>query len=170
MIVERHYDDATLIGLLGASADAGKDPHLAVCAPCSDTLASYRAIADVLGEDAAWDLRDLRHDPVPETIASLRRVSSALASDEAAAESLVEALMRRQRTEWMSATMSDLQYLSPAVVRALVTASERAIDQSPAESLEICNVATRIAETIAAGEPADGVVSHARGTAWRQFA
>ena len=55
MIVERHYDDETLIGLLGIN-EAARDPHLAVCNTCSENLASYRAVADVLGEDAAWDM------------------------------------------------------------------------------------------------------------------
>jgi len=44
MIVERHYDDETLIGLLGSNLDPMRDPHLSVCSSCSDNLEAYRAI------------------------------------------------------------------------------------------------------------------------------
>lgn len=169
MIVERHYDDETLVGLLGASSDTLTDPHLAVCSSCSDTLASYRAIADVLGEEAAWDLRDLRQEPVPETMASLRAVSAAMASDAAAAESAVGTLLGRPQSEWIETATADRQHHSPAVIRALVEASAEALGTSPARALEIARVAVRIAQSIAAGEPVS-LVAPACGSAWRQYA
>ncbi|HUP46506.1 MAG TPA: hypothetical protein VM779_13455, partial [Thermoanaerobaculia bacterium] len=115
MIVERHYDDETLIGLLGSrSGDALRDPHLAVCGSCSETLASYRAIADVLGEEAIWDLRDLRDEPVPETISSLRAMSSAFADEEEAAAAAVGTLLEQPETSWHVAVTQSLTLQTPA--------------------------------------------------------
>ncbi|HEX6178766.1 MAG TPA: hypothetical protein VF057_10440 [Thermoanaerobaculia bacterium] len=168
MIVERHYDDETLIGLLGASADAFSDPHLAVCLACSDTLNSYRAIAEVLGEDAAWDLRDLRHEPVPETIASLRAMSARMATGDAAATALVDDLLKKARAQWLAIATTDARYIDTAVVRALVAASEVAEKRSATESFDIAKVAVAIGENVAASS-SDSHASQALGAAWRQF-
>ena len=168
MIVERHYDDETLIGLLGASSDAVGDPHLAVCLPCSDTLDSYRAIAEVLGEPAAWDLRDLRHDPVPETIASLRAMSARLASEEGMAESLVAELLAKPHDSQVASATDDPRFVSGAVVRALVAASESADKRSATAALDIAELATLIGEKLLAVD-ADQSALQANGAAWRQL-
>jgi tetratricopeptide (TPR) repeat protein len=170
MIVERHYDDETLIALLGASGDAQRDPHLAVCSSCSESLASYRAIAEVLGQEAAWDLCDLRHEPVPETITSLRSFSSALTSDDRAAEELVQSLLASPPDRWTVVVTSDLRYLSAPVLRALVAASDRALGPDPSRSLAVAQVAARIASLIAGDETSGGAVTRACGAAWRQYA
>lgn len=170
MIVERHYDDETLIGLLGSSFDAARDPHLAVCSSCSENLDSYRAIADVLGHDAAWDLRDLRHEPVPETISTLRMFSSVLAAEEEKAQSAVAALLTQPRTSWVPAISQSLELQSAAAVNEIVAASEKAIDRDPSEAFAIAGLATRVAQLLKSDAYPDSVVSRAVGVAWRQYA
>lgn len=170
MIVERHYDDETLIGLLGSSLDAERDPHLAVCSSCSETLASYRAIAEVLGHDAAWDLRDLRQEPVPETISALRMFSSVLAAEEEEARSAVAALLARPKTAWVSAISHSLELQSVAAVNAFIAASEKAIDRDPSDALAVAALATHVARLLKCDEYPDSVVSRAVGAAWRQYA
>ncbi|HET7705789.1 MAG TPA: tetratricopeptide repeat protein [Thermoanaerobaculia bacterium] len=170
MIVERHYDDETLIGLLGSNLDAAKDPHLAVCSTCSENLDSYRAIADVLGHDAAWDLRDLRQEPVPETIASLRMFTSVFAAEDEKAQKAVAALLAQPKTTWNSAISHSLELQSAAAVNAFVAVSEKAIDRDPSEALAIAGLATRVAQLLKDDAYSKGVISRAVGTAWRQYA
>lgn len=169
MIAERHYDDETLIGLLGLNLEAQRDPHLEVCSTCSENLASYRAIAEVLGEEAAWELRDLRQEPVPETISTLKSFAAVIAEDDAAGADLVTELLAMPVSERSAAAGSRLELQTPGVVRALVTASESAVDHDPAQALAIAALATEIAEQIVA-EDRDDRVPRARGMAWRQYA
>lgn len=170
MIVERHYDDATLIGLLGLNLDAEKDLHLSVCSTCSDHLESYRAIADVLGHDAVWDLRDLRQEPVPETISSLRMFSSVFAAEDEKAQKAVAALLAQPKRYWAGAISHSLELQSAAAVNAFVAASEEAIDRDPSEALAIAGLATQVAQLLKSDAYPGGVVSRAVGTAWRQYA
>ena len=170
MIVERHYDDETLIGLLGSNLDPMRDPHLSVCSSCSDNLESYRAIAETLGHDAAWDLRDLRQEPAPETMSRLREVSSVLAAEEEIAEAAVARLLEQPRSSW-PATIADTPDLqTPSAVKALVGASETSIDRDPAEALAIALLATRAAELLSAGGHDKESIFRATGAAWRQHA
>ena len=170
MIVERHYDDETLIGLVaGRSADAISDPHLAVCGSCCETLASYRAIAEVLGEDAVWDLRDLRDEAVPETISSLRVLSASFAAEDEAATAAVAKLTARPAASWYDAVSRTFELQTPSIVKALVAASERAIDQVPGEALAIAALATHIARLIPEDAYPGDTVVRMRGTALRQY-
>lgn len=171
MISERHYDDETLIGLVAArSTDAISDPHLAVCVSCSDTLASYRAIAEVLGEDAVWDLRDLRDEPVPETISSLRTASLSFAADEEAAAAAVATLIAEPQESWLDSVTGNFAFQTPSVVKALVAASERAIDQAPALAVAIASLATHIARLLPPDAYPGDTVVRMHGTALRQCA
>ncbi|HEU4523237.1 MAG TPA: tetratricopeptide repeat protein [Thermoanaerobaculia bacterium] len=171
MIVERHYDDETLIGLVAArKTEATADPHLVICNSCSETLASYRAIAEVLGEDAVWDLRDLRNEPEPEMISGLRSCASAFAAEEEAAEAAVAALLGEPRSSWSAAIGRDLALQTPAVVKALVAASERAIDHVPADAVAIAALATHVAGLLPVEAYQGDTVIRARGTALRQQA
>ena len=172
MIVERHYDDETLIGLLLAgtqSGDTARDPHLSACASCSETLDSYRAVAQVLGEDAVWDLRQLTTGPDEKTLARLRSFSVSSASSDEAAAALVTALLAQPRASWSETVKRDLRYQSAAVVRQLVEASEAAIDTLPADAADMARAAVEIAQLLGDDESESDVVRKARGAAWRQY-
>ncbi|MGZ8867005.1 MAG: hypothetical protein ACXW2P_01580 [Thermoanaerobaculia bacterium] len=168
--MERHYDDETLIGLLGSNLDPLRDPHLVVCASCSDNLESYRAIADVLGQKAAWDLRDLRQEPVPETISNLRMFSAVMAVEEESARKAVAELLEQPRSSWTSAITNRLELHSPSAVSALVTASETALDRDPSEALALAEVATRIAQMLRSDSRLGDSIPRTIGVAWRQYA
>lgn len=170
MIVERHYDDETLIGLLGSNLDAIRDPHLAVCASCSDSLEAYRAIVDVLGQDAAWDLRDLRQEPVPETIATLRMSSAVMNVEGETAKKAVAELLGRPRSSWPAAVASSLELHSPSAVSELVAASETAIDRDPSEAVALAEAATRVAQMLRSDSHSGDSIPRAIGVAWRQYA
>ena len=171
MISERHYDDETLIGLLSSRpADTIRDPHLSICSPCSESLASYRAIASVLGEEAAWDLRDLRLEAVPATVTALRSFAAGAADDEELAAEALTTLLDAPENEWLPAVTADAAMRTPALVTALVTESERILHNVPLRSLAIAKLAARVAEMLPADAHPRDVVPRARGTAGRQLA
>ena len=172
MIVERHYDDETLIGLLladSATGETSRDPHLSACPACSETLQSYRAVAQVLGEDAVWDLKQLTTGPDERTIARLRSVSNSLNDEATDASALVTDLVAQPRETWSAVVKRDLRYQSAAVIRQLVESSESVIDTMPPDALEMARAAVEIAQLIDDSEGVSEVVRKARGAAWRQY-
>lgn len=170
MIVERHYDDETLIGLLGSRQEAVRDPHLVSCAPCAEALSSYRSIVDVLGADAIWDLRELRLEPQPETIETLRRTAGMKVAEEQRATFLVAELLSLPRAAWLSAARTDIRMHSLGLVERLVEVSETLLTSAPPDAIEVVRAAMEIASIISTEEyPSDSVVK-ARAIARRQYA
>ena len=143
MIVERHYDDEALIALLDGegSSSTGRDPHLAICRGCSDTLSSLRSVADVLGDHRVWDLRDLPQEGVPSTIASLRSFATAMAADESQADVLVKELLGKIRSSWLPIVERDARFRTEAVARRLIERSEVVIDNQPADAAAMARTA-----------------------------
>ena len=171
MIFERHYDDETLIGLLSTNpAETVRDPHLSICSSCSESLASYRAISSVLGEEAAWDLRDLRLEPVPATITALRSFAAAAADSEEVAAEALATLLALPEDQWLPAVTADGEMRTPAVVAALVTESEKILHNVPLRSLAAARLAARVAEMLPPDAYPRDVVARARGAAGRQLA
>ncbi|HEX8619390.1 MAG TPA: hypothetical protein VF911_17550, partial [Thermoanaerobaculia bacterium] len=99
-MIERHYDDESLISLL-ASGRAARDAHLPSCAPCSEKVDDYRTMADALRERAVWDKRELRTEAVPSTIAALRAFADRMTDEDARAEEILTALLAGPRENWM---------------------------------------------------------------------
>lgn len=164
MIVERHYDDEALIELLGGegSSSTGRDPHLAICRGCSDTLSSLRSVADVLGDHRVWDLRDLPQEGVPSTIASLRSFATAMAADESQAGVLVKDLLGKIRSSWLPIVEREARFRTEAVARRLIERSEVVIDNQPADAAAMARAAVEIASGLQSAQ--------LRGAAWRQYA
>ncbi|HVR40278.1 MAG TPA: tetratricopeptide repeat protein [Thermoanaerobaculia bacterium] len=169
MIIERHYDDESLIALLDSPdgfALAQRDPHLTSCASCAELFASYRAIANVLGDEAMWDFRDLREEPVEETITMLRAFADSMAREDAAALAHVAELLAGSRETWMGKLLAHPEYRTAGTVRKLIAATDRAIDTMPPDALEITRLAVEIAEHLEDSEPA----AKLRAAAWRERA
>ena len=163
MIVERHYDDEALIAILGIEGDrSARDPHLVVCSSCADNLSSYRAIADVLGSDAVWDLKDLRRDSAPDSVGVLRAFAARLNNEDESAEDLVADLLSRPRAQWLTTVQSDERFVNAGVVRLLVEKSEQTISKTPPEAMAMIRAAVDVAERLDSQQ--------LRGAAWRQYA
>lgn len=169
MIVERHYDDETLIGLLG-SREAVRDPHLVSCGTCADALSSYRAIADVLAEAAVWEASDVRLEPQPETLDLLRRSASRRDEELRRADNLVAELLLLPRSDWFLTAQRDLALHNLGVVDRLIEASEVVLPNTPPDGLEIARVAMEIARIIEPGEYRADAVIKARAATRRQYA
>ena len=162
MIVERHYDDEALIAILGTEGDRARDPHLAGCSSCAETLSSYRAIADVLGSDAVWDLKDLRRDSAPDSVGVLRAFAARLNNEDESAEDLVAELLVLPRAQWLTTVQSDGRFVNPGVVRLLVEKSEASLDKTPQEAAAMVRAAIDIVGRLDSQQ--------LRGLAWRQYA
>ncbi len=163
MIVERHYDDEALIAILGSEGDGGaRDPHLAVCKSCAETLASYRSVAGVLGAEAVWDLKDLEKEPAPLTAKSLRAFAVQMNADDRHAEELLEDLLSRPRGSWLTTVQNESRFTNPGLVRLLVERSEATLDKTPPDATAMVRAAVDIAERLDSQQ--------LRGAAWRQYA
>ncbi|HVS33875.1 MAG TPA: hypothetical protein VMS98_20740 [Thermoanaerobaculia bacterium] len=170
MIVERHYDDESLIGILHGEGSEALDPHLTACSTCAETLQSYRAVADVLGQEAVWDSRELRQEPSAETISRLRAFASARQAEVGIAEELVESLFREPRESWCSIVAHDIRYQNAGVANLLISSSESALTSQPKDGLEIGRAALVVAQSLDESDYETNVVARVRGAAGRQYA
>jgi tetratricopeptide (TPR) repeat protein len=171
MIVERHYDDETLIGLLGTRPDAAlRDPHLSTCPSCADAVGSYRAIAQVLGDATVWNFENPRTAPPSESLAFLRAASRQLAERDAQAAAVINELMAKPAAVWRDAAHNDTRYRTTAVVHRLVELSEKLIDSDPPQALITAHLATEIADTLSPVDSLSDGVAKARAASWRQYA
>ncbi|HKO57819.1 MAG TPA: hypothetical protein VJ276_18265 [Thermoanaerobaculia bacterium] len=164
--MERHYDDAALIYLM----ESGRpdDPHVVSCRQCADSLASYRAIREVLGEEAVWDLRELNDDPVPQTIATLRAFATDMAREDAEADAILARLLAGSRESWLPRLAQHPQWRTAGVVRRLIAATDRALDTMPPDAVEITALATEIADHLEPAMYPSETVLKLRGAAWRE--
>jgi len=165
-MISQHYDEDALVALLDTPGGEA-DVHLVECGDCRRSFEEYRAVTSCLGEDAVWDLRVLKEDPVPSTIQNLRAFADRMHAEDAAALPLVAELLAGPRDQWMPRLMSDPKYRTAGVVRKLMEASDKAIDVMPPDALEISALATEIADHLdPAAYPSDTVMK-LRGNAWR---
>lgn len=164
---ERHYDDEALISLLESNR-AGADLHLPSCPPCTEKLDSFRLIADALRDPDVWDTRDVRTDPVPATIATLRAFADRMTDEDSRAEVLLEELLAGPRETWMPRLAEHPEWRTPGVVRKLIDAGRRAIDTMPPDAVEMTALATDIAEHLVPSELPSDTVARLRAAAWRE--
>lgn len=168
MIVERHYDDETLIALSSDPAQ-DRDPHLSTCASCSEALAAYRDVVEVLAEPAVWDAQELRQEVPPQAIAALRSFAKDMAAEDASAGPLLEELLQSPRESWTLVVAGDLRYQTAGVVRILINRSETIIDQMPPDAVELARAAAVIAQALDPSEYVSDTVNGLRGAANRQL-
>lgn len=172
MMVERHYDEETLIALLESPdpAATARDRHLASCKSCSETLDSFRTMSQVLGESAVWDTREFESEPSASTIATLRAFADGMTREDVLAESMLAELTAGPRESWMPRLAANPQYRTPGMVRRLIAATDRAIDTMPPDALELTAMATAIADHLDPATCGGEVVARLRGGAWRERA
>ncbi len=166
MILDRHYDDEALIAMLHSGDEAERDAHLSACQTCTNTFRSYRAIAEVLGTQAVWDLREPSEEGAARGAAALRAVTTEMESEDTRAEHLVDEMMKLPRQWWTSTVVSDTRYQIAGVARRLVAVSEAKIDTMPPDAVELAAAAIAVTEIIDGGD----VLLQLRGAAYRQHA
>lgn len=166
-MIERHYDDESLIALLD---DTRADVHLRECTECSGRHESYRGLALALGDADVWDPRELPVAPVPSTIATLRAFATTIATEEERAVLAVETLLSAARDRWAATLSQHPEWHTAGMVRRLIERSDVALDTVPLDAPAITELAIAIADGLdPAAYPSDSV-HHLRGQAWLQHA
>lgn len=126
--------------------------------------------AEALKDDSVWDQRQLREDPVPETIATLRAFANRMANEDTQAEATLRALLAGARETWMPTLRQHPEYRTAGVVRKLIEASSRAIDTMPPDAVELTALATEIADHLEPAAYPTDTIPRLRGAAWRERA
>jgi tetratricopeptide (TPR) repeat protein len=168
MMLERHYDEESLIALLhSGEASASSDPHLSGCISCADMLESYRVISEVLGAKIVWELHETPDSAAgARGIATIRAFAESMENEEKPAVALVSELLSSPRQWWVATVERDERYHNAGVLRHLIEVSEAKIDTMPPEAVVTAAAAIAVAETLGDAEH----VRQLHGTAYRQHA
>lgn len=168
MMLERHYDEESLIALLhSGDASAASDPHLSGCTSCADMLESYRVISEVLGAKIVWELQETPNDAAAARgVAAIRAFAESMESEETPATTLVTELLSSPRQWWVATVERDDRYHSAAVVQHLIEVSEQKIDTTLPEAIATAEAAIALAEILDSEEH----ILQLHGSAYRQHA
>jgi tetratricopeptide (TPR) repeat protein len=169
MMVERHYDEETLLMLL-EKQPIGADHHLSSCADCSEKLDSFGTITSILREHDVWDGAQVPRELVAGTVANLRAFADRMAFEDAAAEAILPELLAGPREEWMPRLMQHPEWRTAGVVRKLIAATERVFTTMPPDALEMTALSTEIAEHLDPATVRSDTLARLRGSAWRDRA
>src|SRR5438105_11622463 len=142
MIVEQHYDDEVIIGLL---SEAERDTHVPECDTCSGALETFRDLTGALRDDSVWDDREISERSSPKTTNLLRAFAAQTKAEDAAAGPIVAKLLAsptelEQHPEWRTA----------GVVRRLLAHVDAINFTDPKGAGEFSALAAEIAESIQA--------------------
>jgi tetratricopeptide (TPR) repeat protein len=166
MMVERHYDDEALISLMETDR-LRSDAHLPSCTSCSEKIETFRILADAMQDQDVWDTRQLRLDPVPETIATLRAFADRMAAEDTTADWILAELLAGSREEWMPRLRAHPEWRTAGVVRGLIGATIPVQMTMPPDALEISSLSTEIADHLDPATFPSDTVAKLRGLAWR---
>jgi tetratricopeptide (TPR) repeat protein len=168
-MIERHYDDESLIALIGSDPGVAGG-HLPGCRGCREKLESFRMIADALRDEDVWDMQPLEDGAVASTIANLRAFADQMTDEDARAESWLSLLLEGARESWRDNLARHPEYRTAGMVRKLIAATDRAIDTMPADAVEIAGLATDIADHLDPADHPSNSIFQLRGSAWREKA
>jgi tetratricopeptide (TPR) repeat protein len=169
MMIERHYDDESLIALL-ESDRIRTDAHIPACSDCSGKLESVRMIADALREADVWNDTPINDAPVASTIATLRAFADRMTDEDTQAAAWLDRLLAGPRESWLTNLAQHPEYRTAGMVRKLIAATDRAIDTMPPDALAIVDLAVDIAEHLEPEKYPGDAVTKLRGAAWREKA
>ncbi len=166
MMLERHYDEESLIELLHSGEGfAGSDPHLSSCPSCTVLLESYRVITEALGDGEVWAPSEIADaQAAARGATSLRAFASAMETEDDRAVALVDELLLLPRQWWVATVERDQRYHNAGVVRRLIEVSEAKIDTMPSEAVTAAAAAIAVGDDIGDGD------AQIHGTAYRQHA
>jgi tetratricopeptide (TPR) repeat protein len=168
MIIEQHYDEEVLIALLDEQKEgAARDPHIAACGTCTSVLDSIRQVTSALQDDVVWDRQELSEQPKPETRHALLSFASATASEDAAAEPRVKAMVAKSHEEWRPLLDAHPEWRTAGFVRRLIAAVDAINFTSPTDAVELTKITVDVAESL----PGDSErLRKLRAGAWREYA
>jgi tetratricopeptide (TPR) repeat protein len=164
MMIEQHYDEEILIGLLD---EQNADPHLESCSTCKAALNSIRQVTSALHDDTVWDRRDLSEEPRPETRRALNAFASSVATEDAAAAPWAKTLLARPASEWRAMVDAHPEWKTAGFVRKLIAAVDAINFTAPADAVDLMKIAVDVAEGLPGGGDR---VAKLRAAAWREYA
>ncbi len=168
MIIEQHYDDEVLIGML-EEAEAS-DPHLPACESCAGSLESYRGLTSALGDTSVWDERELSEDPVPRTSSMLRSMAATTKAEDAAAGPIVAKLCEAGTLQRRELIDAHPQWRTAGTVRKLLEAVDKSNFVEPKLAAEWAELAVDVAQSLESGRYPFETVMILRGKAHRAYA
>lgn len=169
MIIERHYDDETLISLMETNR-ARADEHIPACSVCAEKLQLFRSISGTLRHHDVWDRRELSQEPNRNTIATLRAFANRMSFEDEQAEGCVRELLAGPREAWMPRLREHPEWRTAGLVRKLFAEMRRAVTTMPPDALEMTTLETEIADHLDPGAYAADTVEKLRGMAWHDHA
>ncbi len=158
MIIEQHYDEEVLIGLL---EEAEHDTHVPGCETCAGTLESLRDLTGALRDDSVWDERVLSESPSTQTSNMLRAFAQRAKVEDAEAATIAPKLiatpsMIQAHPEWRTA----------GVVRRLLTVVDEKNFSDPKLAADLAALAVEVAESLDATQYPHDTVMKLRAMAW----
>jgi tetratricopeptide (TPR) repeat protein len=169
MMIERHYDDESLIALIESDRLAS-DVHLPSCPNCSEKVESFRMIADALRDEDTWSTLSHFNEPAQSTIATLRAFADRMTDEDTRAEAWLHDLLAGPRETWRSKLAQHPEYRTAGMVRKLIASSDRAIDTMPPDAVAMTALAADIADHLDPSDHPADTVTRLRGAAWREKA
>ena len=164
MMIEQHYDEEVLIGLLD---EPKADAHLESCETCRAALNSIRSVTTALHDETVWDRRELSEEPKPETRRSLNAFATNTAIEDATAEPWTKSLLARSSSEWSAMVAAHPEWKTAGFVRKLIAAVDAINFTAPTDAVELMKIAVDVAEAL----PGSGDrVAKLRANAWREYA
>ena len=159
MIIEQHYDEEVLIGLL---EEADHDSHVPGCETCAGTLESLRDLTGALRDNSVWDERQLSETPAPKTTNMLRAFAERTKAEDLAAGPIVAKLLVApasisEHPEWRTA----------GVVRKLLAVVDEKNFSEPKVAADVAALAVEVAESIEPGLYPFDTIMKLRALAWR---
>jgi tetratricopeptide (TPR) repeat protein len=168
MMLERHYDEESLIAMLHAGdASASSDPHLSGCTSCTDMLESYRVISEVLGAKIVWEPQEMPNEAgAARGVAAIRAFATSMERENEDADALVTELLSSPRQWWVATVERDKRYHTAGVVTRLVEASEGQVHVAPLDAVELAAAAIAVGNEL----PVEDGTLQLLGAAYRQHA
>jgi tetratricopeptide (TPR) repeat protein len=169
-MIAQHYDEEKIIAFLGNASAAVSDPHMTGCRRCSQALTEYRTLVADLGDDEVWADAGTGSDVLSaSTIGVLRGASQQMEREDVEANGFLVSLLALPRESWKS-RLRQSGAGTAGMVRALIAASDRAIDSMPPDAVELGSLAVEVAEELEPSSYPSDEVMRLRGVSWRQYA
>ncbi len=167
MIIEQHYDEEVLIGLL---EETEQDAHVPACETCSGAIESYRNLTAALQDASVWDDRQLTEQPAPQTAALLRNFAATTAAEDAAAPAIVDKLLAASPEQRSALLARNPEWRTAGVVRRIFSAVDDTNFTDPKKAAELSALAIEVAESLDTSFYPFDTVTKLRARAWRERA
>lgn len=165
MIVEQHYDEEVLIGLL---EEDDHDSHVPSCQTCAGTLESFRDLTGALRDNSVWDDRPLSETPAPQTTNMIRAFAARTRAEDDAARPIVAKLVAASAEERTALLAQNPGWRTAGVVRGLLAHVDTINYSEPKVAADIAASAVDVAESLDPDNYPLATITKLRASAWHE--